>query len=367
MEEEKTEPRPPVSTQEILQLPEFGIGLECVTWSRVALTTDKWMAVRHSSNGVNSQLTVLNPLDGSIKYSKPIEADSVQVNPSQPIIAVKCGQKLEVYNFETNAMISKSTIHEPIAFWTWLNTDVIAMVTENFIYHWDLGKDNYPIEKMFMRHNRLTFSEIIGYKADASLKWLAITGLIPEDEKITGTTQLYSVDEDITQCIGAHVVCFSSYQYSDNMAPSTIFCVGSRDAQDHGKIHVIELGPCKNGNFAPRNSYDHIQFLDDADRYDFPVALHVSPDIGLLFLITKYGYLYLCDLESCACLCSTRISTSIIFSSTLNSTTHGILGVTRGGQIISVDVDKDDLVTYVRGRAKTANQADRLEKAITQL
>lgn len=36
------------------------------------------------------QLTVLNPLDGSIKYSKPIEADSVQVNPSQPIIAVKC-------------------------------------------------------------------------------------------------------------------------------------------------------------------------------------------------------------------------------------------------------------------------------------
>lgn len=42
------------------------------------------------------------------------------------------------------------------------------------------------------------------------------------------------------------------------------------------KIHVIELGPYKNGNFAPRNSYDHIQFLDDADRYDFPVALHVS-------------------------------------------------------------------------------------------
>lgn len=41
-------------------------------------------------NCIYFQLTVLNPLDGSIKYSKPIEADSVQVNPSQPIIAVKC-------------------------------------------------------------------------------------------------------------------------------------------------------------------------------------------------------------------------------------------------------------------------------------
>nr|XP_022339622.1 clathrin heavy chain 2-like [Crassostrea virginica] len=366
MDEDKTESKPPVSTQEILQLSNFGIGPDCVTWSRVALTTDKWMAVRHSSNGHDSQLTVLSPLDGSVKYSEPIKADSVQLNPSQPVIAVKCGQKLEVYNFETKAMISKSRIHEPIAFWTWLNSDVIAMVTENFIFHWDLRQDDIPPEKMFMRHYRLAFSEIIGYKADVNLKWLAITGLFPEEETITGTTQLYSVEEDISQCIGAHVVCFSSYQYSDNMAPSTIFCVASRDAQDHGKVHVIELGPYKNGNFAPRNSYDHIQFFDDADRYDFPVSLHVSSEIGLLFLITKYGFLYLCDLESCVCLCSTRISSSIVFSSTLNSSTQGILGVTRRGQVISVDVDKDDLVTYVRGRAKTVNQADKLEKAITQ-
>ena len=33
---------------------------------------------------------------------------------------------------------------------------------------------------MFMRHYRLAFSEIIGYKADVNLKWLAITGLLPE-------------------------------------------------------------------------------------------------------------------------------------------------------------------------------------------
>jgi hypothetical protein len=40
--------------------------------------------------------------------------------------------------------------------------------------------DDSPPEKMFMRHNRLTFSEIVSYKADASMKWLAITGLMPE-------------------------------------------------------------------------------------------------------------------------------------------------------------------------------------------
>ena len=42
------------------------------------------------------------------------------------------------------------------------------------------------------------------------------------------------------------------------------------------QIHVIELGPYKAGNFALHNTYDHIQYYDDTDHYDFPVSLHVS-------------------------------------------------------------------------------------------
>ena len=41
------------------------------------------------------------------------------------------------------------------------------------------------------------------------------------------------------------------------------------------QVHVIELGPYKCGNFAPRNVYDHIHFLDDMERYDFPLSLQV--------------------------------------------------------------------------------------------
>ena len=42
-----------------------------------------------------------------------------------------------------------------------------------------------PPEKVFLRHQRLEFTEIISYKADPSLKWLAITGLMPEVCKMT--------------------------------------------------------------------------------------------------------------------------------------------------------------------------------------
>lgn len=62
-------------------------------------------------------------------------------------------------------------------------------------------------------------------------------------------------------------------------------------------------------------------------------SFQVSTEYGLLFVVTKYGYLYMCDMETAMCLCCTRISVDVIFTSTLNTDTQGILGVTRGGQV----------------------------------
>ncbi|KAJ8312567.1 hypothetical protein KUTeg_009940, partial [Tegillarca granosa] len=198
--------------------------------------------------------------------------------------------RFEVFNFETKQLINKTKLFERVVYWTWLNSDIIAMVTESAVFHWELFQDRSP-EKIFLRHHRLTFSEIISYKADPSLKWMAVTGLTPE-------------------CISSHAICFSDYHYDDNPSSSTVMCAASRDSNDTGKIHVIELGPYKQGNFAPRNNYDVIQFIDDVNRYDFPVSLHVSTNYKLLFMVTKYGHMYLCDMETAACLCCTRISLS---------------------------------------------------------
>lgn len=356
---------PPVSIHELIQLSDIGIPPDQVTWNRVTMTSDKWIAIRHcNKEDSSSMVTVLNPKEGSISYVGQTTADSVQINPTEPIIALKAGIRFEVFNFNTKQLISKTKLHDPVVYWTWLNTEVIAMVTETLVYHWPIWEDCAP-EKMFLRHQRLEFTEIISYKADPSLKWLAVTGLMPEEEKISGLTQLYYVDEDITQCITAHSVCFTNYQYNDNPLPSTVLCAATRDAVDIGKIHVIELGPYKQGNFAPRNNYDHVQFYDGADTYDFPVSLHVSEKYGLLFTITKYGYLYLSDMETAACLCCNKISNFIMFTSTLNTDTQGIMGVTRGGQVMTIKIKKEGLVSHVRDKAKRTNQADRLEKAIS--
>ncbi|XP_052245570.1 clathrin heavy chain-like isoform X2 [Dreissena polymorpha] len=362
------EPGPPVTINELINLTNVGIPADQVTWCRVTLTSDRWIAVRHGKKkeeADKSTVTVFSLKDGSISYAGQTSADSVIMNPQEPIIALKSEQRFEIFNVESKLLLTKTKIDEPVTYWTWLSSEIIAIITDTTVYHWHLfkTKDSQP-EKIFSRHSRLAFSEIISYKADASLRWFAITGLTPEEDKISGLTQLYNADEDITQCITCHAVCFDTYKFAGNNQPSTVFCVGSRDIHNHGKIHVIELGPYKQGNFAPRNTYDHIHFEEDMEHYDFPVALHVSIEYGLLFLLTKYGYLYLCDMETSTCVCSTKVSKDIIFTSALNSDTHGIIGVTRNGQVLTVDIKKETLINYVRDTAKKGNQADRLERAI---
>ena len=65
----------------------------------------------------------------------------------------------------------------------------------------------------------------------------------------------------------------------------------------------------------------------------------ISVEYGLLFVVTKYGYLYMCDMETAMCLCCTRVAVDVIFSAALNTTTQGILAITRGGQVSVTSCD----------------------------
>ncbi len=38
---------------------------------------------------------------------------------------------------------------------------------------------------------------------------------------------------------------------------------------------MVEMGPHIKGNLAPCSHYDHIKFLEDGDKFDFPVSLQV--------------------------------------------------------------------------------------------
>ena len=80
---------------------------------------------------------------------------------------------------------------------------------------------------------------------------------------------------------------------------------------------------------------------------DFPVAMQVSKKHGIVYLVTKYGFIHLYDLESGACVYMNRISGETIFVTAEHEATNGIIGVNKKGQVLSVNVDEQTIIPYI--------------------
>ena len=59
----------------------------------------------------------------------------------------------------------------------------------------------------------------------------------------------------------------------------------------------------------------------------------VSERFGVSYLITKFGYIHLYDLESGTCIYMNRISGETIFTTAVHEASNGIIGVNRKGQV----------------------------------
>jgi clathrin heavy chain len=81
---------------------------------------------------------------------------------------------------------------------------------------------------------------------------------------------------------------------------------------------------------------------------DFPVAMEVSKKYGIVYLITKCGFISLYHLDSGTCIYSTRISNDTIFVTAAHESTNGIICVSKEGQILSVHLNEQTIIPYIR-------------------
>lgn len=74
-------------------------------------------------------------------------------------------------------------------------------------------------------------------------------------------------------------------------------------------------------------------FFPPEAQNDFPVAMQISAKYDIIYMITKYGYIHLYDLETGTCIYMNRISNETIFVTAPYEPTSGIIGVNRKGQV----------------------------------
>ncbi|KAG8255231.1 LOW QUALITY PROTEIN: clathrin heavy chain [Homalodisca vitripennis] len=343
----------PIRFQEHLQLTNVGINQASVSFNTLTMESDKFICVREKV-GESSQVVIIDLNDPTNPIRRPISADSAIMNPASKVIALKgkagtegtaAAQKtLQIFNIEMKSKMKAHTMTDDVIFWKWISPNTLALVTETSVFHWSMEGDSQPI-KMFDRHSSLNGCQIINYRTDPKHTWLLLIGISAQQNRVVGAMQLYSVERKCSQPIEGHAASFAQFKMEGNAEPSTLFCFAVRTVQG-GKLHIIEVGQPPAGNQPFTKKAVDVFFPAEAQN-DFPVAMQVSAKYDVIYLITKYGYIHLYDIETATCIYMNRISGDTIFVTAPHETSGGIIGVNRKGQVLSVSVEEDNIIPYI--------------------
>lgn len=156
--------------------------------------------------------------------------------------------------------------------------------------------------------------------------------------------QLYSRDRGISQAIEGHAAAFATVRLDDSPVDTKLFTFAVRTATG-AKLHVVEIDHQANAPVFPKKAVD--LFFPPEATNDFPVAMQVSRKFSISYVVTKYGFIHLYDLETGTCIFMNRISSDTIFITAPDSESAGIVGINRKGQVLSVSLDEDTVIPYL--------------------
>jgi clathrin heavy chain len=305
------------------------------------------------------EVIIVNLKNNNEVIKRKISADSAIMHWTRDVLALKAGGKtIQVFDLASKQKVKSCVMNEDVIFWKWFSERSLGMVTESSVYHWDVfdATQSAPV-KMFERQMSLQGCQIINYRVSEDEQWMAVVGISQREGRVAGTMQLYSKARAVSQQIEGHAAAFGTFQEEGNPTPYKLFTFSVRTANG-AKLHVVEIDANQTGQKFAKKAVD-VYFPAEATN-DFPVAMQISKKYGIIYMITKYGFIHLYDLETATCIFMNRISSETIFITAPDSESKGIVGVNRKGQVLSVSVDEQAVIPYLLQNPANANLAIKL-------
>jgi clathrin heavy chain len=254
--------------------------------------------------------------------------------------------------------MKQSEMPSPVQFWRWISPSAIALITESSVYHWSIEGESPPT-KIFDKNPILASGhQVINYQVSGDGKWCLLCGISAGGPGIiNGNMQLYSIEKSVSQMLQGHTGVFSVINVPGREEEAQILCFEDKKPDQPAKLYIMEVGRDKS---APGGVFrvqpQNIPIAADAGN-DFPVTMNASKKHGLVYMISKMGYLYLFDIFSGKPIYRGRITQDTVFAATEHSSTGGIMCITRKGQVLSVGLNEAGLVPYIVGVLKDSQLA----------
>ncbi|RDL36686.1 Clathrin heavy chain [Venustampulla echinocandica] len=342
-------PALPIKFTELLQLTSAPVNVDqqSIGFNSCTLESDSFICVREKKNdAAQPEVIIIDLKNNNNVMRRPIKADSAIMHWTKQVIALKAQQRtLQIFDLGAKAKLKSTTMNEDVVFWKWFSETSLGLVTETAVYHWDVFDPNQPAPvEVFKRNQNLVGCQIINYRVGDDGKWMVVIGITQQQGRVVGAMQLYSRDRGISQAIEGHAAAFGTLRLEASPADTKLFTFAVRTATG-AKLHIVEVDHQSSNPVFAKKAVD-VYFPAEAVN-DFPVAMQVSQKYSIIYLVTKYGFIHLYDLETGTCIFMNRISSETIFITASDSESSGIVGINRKGQVLSVAVDETTIIPYL--------------------
>lgn len=350
----------PIDFTELVDLASLGISPQSLDFRSTTFESDHYVTIRETKDNVNS-VSIVDLKNNNNLIKKNMGGDSAIMHPDQFVISVRAnGTIVQIFNLETKSKLKSFTLDEPCIYWNWLDDKHLGLVTARSIAYCNVfdGKVNEKPTILTQRHQNLNNTQIINFVANKKLDWFAVVGILQENGHIAGKVQLYSKQRNISQAIDGHVAMFSNIVLDGNNGePVQIFITANRNVNNgNGELKVIEIDHDASLATQYQKKNVDIFFPPDAAN-DFPLGIQVSEKFGIIYLLTKYGFIHLYELETGTNLFVNRITAESVFTSTSYNDKNGIACINKKGQVLAVEISTSQIVPYVLNKLSNVNVA----------
>ncbi|KAF5534910.1 clathrin heavy chain [Fusarium mexicanum] len=340
-------PTLPIKFQELVQLANVGVDTQSIGFNSCTLESDSYVCVREKKNeAAQPEVVIIELKNGNNVTRRPIKADSAIMHWNRQVIALKAQSRtLQIFDLEQKKKLKSCTMNEDVQFWKWISENELGLVTTTSVFHWnvyDAGQDA-PV-KVFQRNDNLQGCQIINYRVNSDGKWMVVVGISSQQGRVVGAMQLYSKDRGISQAIEGHAAAFGTLRLEGAPQDTKFFSFAVRTATG-AKLHIVEVDHPESNPVFQKKAVD--MFFPPEATNDFPVALQVSQKYGVIYMVTKYGFIHLYDLETASCIYMNRISSETIFTTCTDDGSSGIVGINRKGQVLFVTIDDNNIIPYL--------------------
>ncbi|ORY16207.1 clathrin heavy chain [Clohesyomyces aquaticus] len=352
----------PLQVTQPALLTNMGIQPASITWQNCTLESDQYVCIRqvNSDASAAAETVILNLKNLNDIMRRPIRADSAIMHLTKPIIALRANQRvLQIFNLQTKERLQTYTHDDDIVFWRWVSPTILALVSTKSVYHWDILNDGVVPVKIFDRQEQLEGHQIINYVISDDGNWGCLVGIAQRPGGgIGGNMQLYSRARNISQPLEGHAATFATIRLDGNTADSKLFAFAVRAQNGDAKLNIVEIDPNPSNTAFPKRLIP-VHWPAEVNG-DFPLGIHVAKKYGLIFVITKFGFIHLHDLETGIPLFMNRISDDTVFTSTVDSDGTGLVVINKKGQVLHTTIREDALVPYIMDNPASAEVAYKL-------